>query len=234
MTNTIIAQQEVFFGGYRLTQQLNQIGESMTTAELNATVLGGETVIHEPGLKGYGMTGEGFWSATEDAELISKQRTRNVPVTMCLTNGDGGTPARSVLGTIASHSIGDAAVGELLPFSYEIGAMDAPVRGYVLHNGEETGNVTGTAYNLGAPGAGESVYGVLHVFSGSGSFDVKIQSATDEAFTTPNDRITFTTVATGTAQAYEWATPVSSGDAWWRITATNPATRDFAVIVAIQ
>lgn len=233
MANTLIAEQEVFFGGYRLTSQLNQIGESMTIAELNATVLGGSTMIYEPGLKGYGMSGEGFWSATEDAELISKARTRNVPVTLCLTDASGGTPARSVLGMIGSHTIGDAEVGELLPFSYEIGAMDAPVRGYVLHNASATGNVTGTAYNLGAPSS-QSVYGVLHVFSGSGTFDVKIQSATDEAFTTPNDRITFSTVATGTAQSYEWATPISTGDAWWRITATNPATRDFAVVVAIQ
>lgn len=233
MANTLIAEQEVFFGGFRLTQQVNQIGEAMTTAELNATTLGNLTMIHEPGLKGYGMSGEGFWSATEDAELIGKHRTRDVPVTLCLTNGDAGTPVRSVLAMIAEHQIGDAAVGELLSFSYEFGAMDAPVRGYVLHNAEATGNVTGTAFNLGAP-SGQSVYGVLHVFSGSGAFDVKIQSATDEAFTTPNDRITFSTVLTGTAQSYEWATPVSTGDAWWRITATNPATRDFAVVVAIQ
>lgn len=233
MANTIIAQQEVFFGAYRLTQQVNQIGEALTIAELNATTLGGDTMIHEPGLKGYGLSGEGFWSATEDADLHAKQRTRNVPVTLCLTDGDAGTRARSVLGMIASHQIGAGEVGELLPFSYEIGAMAAPVSGYVLHNGSATGNVTGTAFNLGAPSS-QSVYGVLHVFSGSGAFDVTIQSATDEAFTTPNDRIEFSTVLTGTAQSFEWATPISTGDAWWRVVATNPATRDFAVVVAIQ
>lgn len=233
MAHTIIAQQEVFFGAYRLTQQVNQIGEALTTAELNATTLGGDTVIHEPGLKGYGMSGEGFWSATEDADLNEKQRTRNVPVTLCLTNGDAGTRARSVLGMIASHQIGAAEVGELLPFSYEIGAMDAPVSGHVLHNGSATGNVTGTAFNLGAP-SDQNVYGVLHVFSGTGSFIVTIQSATDEAFTTPVNRIVFSTVSTGTPRTYQWATPISAGNAWWRAIATNPNTRDFAVVVAIQ
>lgn len=233
MTATLIAQQEIFFGGYRLTSQTNQIAEAMTTAELNASVLGNTTMIHEPGLTGYGLSGEGFWEYTTDEALFGYQRTRNVPVTLALTTGGIGTRMRAFKAMFAQHEIGPGAHGEILPISFGFAAMDAPIDGNILHNSEETGNVTGTAYNLGAPSS-QNVYGVLHVFSGSGNLDVKIQSATDEAFTTPNDRITFTQVGTGTAQAYEWATPITTGDAWWRAVATNPSTRDFAVVMAIQ
>jgi hypothetical protein len=230
VTVHVISQQQVLFGGYRLTGQTNALGEAMTTAVLDGTTLGSDTILNEPGLKGYGQSFEGFWAPTEDAGIYGYQRTRNVPSTICLTDGAGGSPCRMVLGMVGGYEVGEASVGELLPFSYSLGAMSGPQRGAILHNGSATGNVTGTAYNLGAPSA--TVYGVLHVFSGTGSFTVNIQSATAEGFGTPNTRITFTTVATGTPRTYQWAT-ASAGDAWWRITATNPNTRDFAVGVAI-
>ena len=232
-TTQIVSLQEVLFGSYRLTQQVNQVAESMTIAELDATALGADTKVHEPGLKGYGVSGEGYWAATEDAGLFGYHRSRNVPVTFALTTGVAGTRARSVKAMVASHDIIEGSKGDLASFAYQLGAMGGPVDGTILHNAEATGAVTGTAFNLGAPSS-QSVYGVLHVFGGSGDLDVKIQSATDEAFTTPNDRITFATVGTATAASYEWATPIAVGDAWWRITATNPSTRDFAVVVAIQ
>lgn len=232
-TTTVIALQDILFGGYRVSAQTNQLAETLTTAQLEASALGDETMLYEPGLKGYGFSGEGFYLGSLDAGLEGYHRTRNVPVTVGLTTGAAGTPCRSVLAMVGEHGILEGAHGELATFTFSIGAMDSPVRGTILHNAEATGNVTGTAFNLGAPSS-QSVYGVLHVFSGSGDLDVKIQSATDEAFTTPNDRITFTQVGTATAVSYEWATPISAGDAWWRITATNPSTRDFAVVVAIQ
>lgn len=233
MTVFVIDQQEVLFGAYRLTAQLNQIAEALATAELDASVLGTDTVIHEPGLKGYGVSGEGFWDSTVGAGVFGYHRTRNVPVTLALTTAEAGTPCRSVQAMASGHTLLDGEHGELAKVAFTFGAMAAPVRGSVLYNAEASGNVTGTAFNLGAPSS-QSVYGVLHVFSGSGDLDVTIQSATDEAFTSPNNRITFTTVGTATARAYEWATPIATGDAWWRAIATNPSTRDFAVVVAIQ
>lgn len=232
MAVQLTAEQQVLFGGYRLTGQVNTLGEAMTTAELDATVLGNLTEIKEPGLKGYGQGFEGFWSPTEDGGLIGLQRTRNVPSTLALTTGAAGTRCRMVQAMIAEHEIGEASQGELLPFSYALGSMDAPRHGTLLHNAEATGNVTGTAFNLGAPSG--TIRAALHVFSGSGALDVLVQSATDEAFTTPNTRITFTTVPTGTALTYEWAINVAPGtDPWWRISATNPATRDFAVALHV-
>ena len=233
MTTFALLEQQVLVGGYRLTTQTNDIAEAMETAEKDASVFGTTTMIHEPGLKGYGMSVAGFWAATPDAGIQSYHRTRNVPMTLALTDGSVGSFCRSFKAMIAEHNIIEGEHGELAKMGVVAGAMGSPIRGYILHNTESTGNVTGTAVDIGAPSS-QSVYGVLHVFSGSGNLDVKIQSATDSGFTTPNDRITFTQVGTATARAYEWATPISTGDQYWRAVATNPSTRDFAVVVAIQ
>lgn len=233
MTVHVLTEQQILFGGYRLTAQTKKIAEALRIAEKDASVFGGTTKIMEPGLKGYGFSLEGLWAATEDAGLFGYHRTRNVPITICLTDGTGGTPARSVQAMIAEHDVLEGDHGELARVGLRFGAMALPVRGAVLHNASASGNVTGTAYQLGAPSS-QTVYGVLHVFSGSGNLDVKIQSASDQAFTSPNDRITFTQVGTGTARAYQWGPTTTNGDAWWRAVATNPSTRDFAVVVAIQ
>ena len=132
-TTTIIALQDILFGGYRVTAQANQLAESMTTAQLESNALGDETMLYTPGLKGYGFSGEGFFLGSLDAGLEGYHRTSNVPVTVALTTGAAGTPCRSVKAMVGEHAIIEGAHGELATFSFAIGAMDSPVRGYMLH-----------------------------------------------------------------------------------------------------
>lgn len=235
MTTQLVAQQAVLFGGYRFTAQTRAIAEAMETARLDATVLGGTSKLEEPGLLGYGVSGSGFWESTTDKGLQGYKRTRNVPISIGLTDGTAGTPARSVKAMRGQWNL-TGRVGELFGVDFEFAAMDAPASGTILHHASASGNVTGTAFQVGAVGATQFLRGVLHVFSGTGSFDVLIQSDSAEAFTTPTTRITFANVATGTPITYEWATPIAGAitDDWWRISATNPNTRDFAVIMAIE
>lgn len=235
MTQVIIGR-EVFLAGYRLTSQLRSHAESFSTAELDATVYSDDaTMINEPGLKGYGISGEGFWDATGiDVPIEDRIRTRNVVHTLCLADGSVGSRAASLQAMIGEYEIGGS-MGELFSVSYALGNMGSPLRGQILHNASATGNVTGTAVQVGAVTATQSVYAAFHVFSGTGELVVKVQSASDEAFTSPNDRITFATVLTGTAQASEWSTAAGAiTDTWWRVTATNPNTRDFAAVIGIH
>lgn len=232
----LLSLQEFLFGSTRLTGQLNQMAEAMATGANDATVFGGRTTIFKPGLKGYRATASGFWAATEDLALENNLVVEDIPISILLTDGTAGTPARSHKAMLAQLTRGPGQVGQLLPLSIEMAAMGGPVRGTVLHNASASGNVTGTAFQLGAVGATQFLYGIIHVFSGTGSFDVLIQSDNAQGFGSPTTRITFTNVPTGTPATYQWATPVAGAitDDWWRISATNPNTRDFAVIAAIQ
>lgn len=233
-----IIGREVFLAGYRLTQQLRANAEAFTTAELDSTVYSDDaTVIHEPGLKGYGISGQGFWNAANiDVPIQDRVRTRNVIHTLCLEDGTIGTRAASLQAMIGEYEFGGE-VGGLMTVRYALGNMGRPMRGVVLYNGSATGNIAGsTAVNLGAVGATETLYAALHVFSGSGGFTVNVQSDSVQGFSgTPEVQITFAQVLTGTARSSEWATAAGAvTDTWWRITATNPNTRDFAVIIGIQ
>lgn len=234
MAVQLIAEQQILLGGYRLTPQANAMAENLTIAALDASVFGNDTTIFEPGLKGYGASMEGLYDSPIDLALFGYHRTRNVPITLALTTGAVATPARMALAMIADHSIIEGAKGELAKLSLAFAAMDAPVLGKVLHNASATGNVTGTAVDLiGAAPSGQTIYAALHVFGGSGDLDVIVESDDNSGFTSATTRFTFAQVGTATAVAYEWATPITTGERYWRISATNPATRDFAVVVAI-
>lgn len=232
---TPILEQQLLVGGFRLGVQLDQIAEVVTTQELDASALGDTTVIKEPGAKGYGMSGEGFWLATQDDGVQGYHRARNVPVSLLLTDGSVGTFMRSFKSMVGGHEMLEGEWGGLARVGYTFGAMGAPVRGYVLSNSEETGNFTGSSVDLGAgPSGSQQVYAALHVFSGSGNLDVTIESDDNSGFTSATTRFTFAQVGTAVAQAYEWATPISVGERYWRVNVTNPATRDLAVVLAIQ
>lgn len=130
-----------------------------------------------------------------------------------------------------------AKVGELEAFTAG-GPVTAPlVRGNSVASGAKTTTGTGTALQLGAVSAAQSVYAVLHVvaYSGLTSIAVKVQSAAANTFATPHDQITF---STATAVGAQWGTPVAGAntDTWWRaiwtIVGTGSAT--IAVTVGIQ
>ena len=236
-TSTLIAQQQVLFAGYRLTVQMNKIAEAFATDALDATTLGSTTRYFEPGLKRAGYVFDGLYAAADvDANLFTNHRVANVPMTLALTDGSVSSPARSLKSMIANHKVIEGSVGGLATMSVELVTTAKQVNGSILFNSEVSGNTNGTAVQLGAVSATQSLYAALHVFSGTGSFIVKVQSDDNSGFTTATDRITFATVATGTPSASEWATPVAGAitDDWWRVVCTNPNTRDFAVFVGIQ
>lgn len=235
MATQLLAQQHALLAGYRLTGQLNQIVFAVSTAELDATTYGNLTVIHQPGLKGASCSFNGFWNSTEESALFNLHRTEDQPVSIGLTDGTAGSPAVTMEAALWKHNI-TGRVGELLRLESDVGITRyGPVRGLVAHNTESSGNVTGTAYELGAVSATQHIYAALHVFDGDGDLDVIVESDTASNFPSATTRITFTQVADATAIASEFMrTAGAITDTWWRISATNPSTRDFAVVFGIR
>lgn len=93
----------------------------------------------------------------------------------------------------------------------------------MAHSSGVTAPVNGTAVQVGAVTAAQSLVTVLGCLDfpaqTTGTFDAKLQSATDSAFTTPNDRHTFTQITTA---AYELATVAGAiTDTWWRLSITG-------------
>ena len=246
MSSLALTDAKILIAGHDLSGQMNAVSLQYGADMLDGTTFGQTTRVNTAGLKSVVASAEGFWdsSATTAVDPVLFSRvgtfesgTSPVPVVVVPQGGTVGNVAYLFRVVHSEYAI-NGAVGDLLGFTVNMEGAGGQelIRGKLFHNASASGNVTGTAIQLGAVSSTQYVYAALHVFSGSGSFVVKVQSASDQAFTSPNDRITFTTVATGTAVASEWPTRVagSISDTWWRITATNPATRNFAVAVGIQ
>lgn len=234
----VFRDARLFVAGHDLSGHMNALALTYGADMLDATAMGDSARKHQGGLKSIVGNHQGLWESgagKPSAVLFTAVGGPGVPVVIAPTGGDAGSVAHMFQATHAEYTPGGS-VGELLPFAVTMeGARGTPpVRGILAHNGEEEGNVTGTAYQIGAAVTGQSVYAALHTLSGSGTFAVTVESDEDEDFLDPTARIVFATVATGTAVAAEWkalAGPVT--DTWWRVTATNPATRNFAVAVGI-
>jgi len=235
MTVQLLAQQQFLLGGTRMTPQINKYAEGKSTANLDATTFGNLFMIGEPGGKGWGFSAEGLYDPTVDGALFDLHRSRNVPFTLALTDGSAGSPAMLIRAMLSQHNVLNGTVNDLARFDFVLNAMSRPVRGNMLFNTSASGDVTGTAFQLGTIGATALAHVALHVASGTGAFIAKVQSDSASNFPSPTDRFTFATVATGTPSASEYGTIAGAvTDDWWRIVATNPNTRDFAVSFGIQ
>jgi len=138
-------------------------------------------------------------------------------------------------------------VGELAKFSVKSESVgEKMIRGFVLENGSFVRAATGqgAALGIGAVGAAEYLYGVLHVISSGTSvgdtLDVVIESDDVATFDgSPEDQIAFTQVLGNGGGTYEWATPVVGAitDIWWRCKWTIVSDDDplfvFAVMIGI-
>lgn len=240
MSSQVLTDAKVLVAGHDLSGQMNAVALEYAAEMKDATTFGQTTRINKGGLAAVTASMAGHWdsSATTavDPVLFARVGTSDVPATIVPQGFTIGNTAYLFRAIAANYQLGDA-VGEILPFSVEMeGAGGHPlVRGQLFHSGSATGNVTGTVVQLGAIGATQYIYAALHVMSGSGEFTVKVQSDNTVGFADPTDRITFTVVPTGTAVASEWTRLAGAqADDYWRIVATNPATRDFVVALGIK
>jgi hypothetical protein len=241
MSSLVLNDARILVAGHDFSGQSNAVALEYAAEMLDETTFGNTTRINRGGLRSVVASVAGNWdaSATTSVDPASFARigTADLPVSIVPQGATVGNLAY-LMRTIAAKYETGTEVGNLLPFSLSLeGSGGQPlVRGKLLHTGSATGNVTGTAFELGDVAATEYIYGALHVFSGTGSFVVKLQSDTVATFDDePTDRITFSTVATGTPVASEWARLAGAiTHTWWRIVATNPNTRNFAVAVGIQ
>lgn len=130
------------------------------------------------------------------------------------------TPISGTVGDMAGTNISGNAVGRL-------------VQGIIEFNGSATTTATTTGSQIGAVSAVESIYANLHVTAATGSaLNVVVQSDNNSGFTSPTNRITFTSATTVTSQNLNLAGAIT--DDYWRISYTvSGGSFTFAVALGI-
>jgi hypothetical protein len=173
-----------------------------------------------------------------DETLQGYFATADVPQSLSIGSADGSvTYFGRTLAT--SYTPLQGAPGELAMSSITAKTSSGPlVRGLRIFppSTSVTATANGTGRQLGALSASQTLYAAMHVLSRTGtlSMTLKIQSDDNAGFTTPTDRITSFTAATG--RTYQWGSVAGAvTDTYWRavLTCTGSGTMSVGVSAGI-
>jgi hypothetical protein len=238
MANRVLTNCGLWVAQYNLAGDANALSLGMQSELQDDTALADVARSRVGGLMAIAFSAEGFWNDESDQVLFEDVGLSDVPVTIApagLAPGDRAFLARCA---VAEFSPMDGAVGELRRFTVGgEGSGIAVARGSLLHNAART--ATGNApagFQLGAVAAGQSLHAALHITAASGTTPtlvVKIQSDDNSGFSTPTDRVTFST-ATATTNLTQWSSAAGAiTDDWWRVTYTiTGSTPSFSFVVS--
>lgn len=220
MSIGVLTNAKLYLAQYDLSSELNAIATDMSAESPETTTFGNTAKTRAGGLVDTKISLNGYFNSEQ--VIFNSLALSNIPMTTAPTGTDGENCFlfRPVL---AKYTLGGK-VGDVYPYKVEAEGSGPFISGTILlPKSAKTSTNTGTGRQIGACGATQTVYGILHVFSataGPDTLDVVIQSDAANTFLSPTDVITF---GQKTAVGYEWKTALASvpgADTWWRVSFT--------------
>lgn len=194
MAEFVMNDCTAYVGGYDFTTDVNKISVKADVEDKDATTFGNNGwKARRGGLREVSLDLEGYWqSDTADAvdpEAHTYLGVAHRAVTVSQTGQDGDTAYFFQGGSFNYELFGS--VGDLTPFTlgHKGTSKYGLVRGKLAKaKALVTGTgPTGSAVELGAAGAGQFVYAVVHVFSAGTTVTLKIESDDDPGFASPTE-----------------------------------------------
>lgn len=231
----VVKSRKLWLAQYNLSGYLNQIGHAWSCPPLDNTKFGMNTVSHAASLGRIQTEVAGFFDPTADAAINGRIAVEGQPLSVGMETGAEGEVAYTHVATVANYQPGPNTVGQMARFDLSAMGRGTPwVRGTIMHAGTETTTDDGTAYQVGAVSASQSMYAAIHVIAWNAtSLDVIVESDDNESFTSGTTRISFTQA---TALTSEWASVAGAiTDDWWRVGWTLVGTSaEFVVVIGIK
>lgn len=225
-----------YVAGYDFTSDSNTLQLQLDAAALDATTFGSSGWMeNKAGLKSTAFNMGGFWqSAATDA--VDPQAFGGLGVSRVVTFGPTQTEGEVAyfFRAMKSQYVLGGDIGTLMPFTVAAVGSDGvgAVRGALIkkRGTVSTTGATGTALELPAVAADESVYVALHVFSAGTTITVDVESDSTSDFESATKQGTFTVTAAG---GY-WMTPKAGAitDTHWRLN-VSAITGSFIIAAAI-
>jgi hypothetical protein len=235
MAHGIISAQRVWLSELAIRDHVQRVGLVLQVATPDNTVLGLDTVQVLPGLRRALIEHGGLWDADPLDTRLAALVGAAAPWTVGVLTGAETETCYLTEAVVRDYTPVRGEIGDTAGFQLSLDSSAPLVRGALLAQRTAAASGSGPAVQLGAVGSGQRLYAALHLTALTGtSLAMKIQSAPTSSFSSPTDRLVFST-ATGAIGI--WATPVAGPitDTWWRATWTLTGTSStFAVAAGIQ
>ena len=228
----------IYFDGYNIKNWVNACNLEWGCEPQDSTCIGHDTRQNVAGLETAKVDMDGYddYAASAMDVLFNtiSGDTSNI-ITMCpqgvATQGNGAYTFKA--DTFQYNKT--ATIGEMAKFKIHAentGTNLVPAR-VLAGDVSASGNSNSSAYLWQAIAASEVMYASLHVTTAATTLVVKIQSDDNAGFSSPTDRITFTTTSAIGAEQKTVAGAVA--DTYWRVLWTRAAgTAVFTVVAGIR
>lgn len=238
MPKVVLAQQKIIVGSTNLSGMCRVVHVGNKVEKLDGTTFGCATKVGVAGLGDPEISFEGFHEAGSglldperwDAVLASGDEV----MTVLQKTAVAGDPAVFMNAAQASFEGFPGEVGKIVPFKGSVMGRGALYRGTNLKHGTVSSGAGGTALNLGAVGAAQTLYAAINVTAASGLSGLIgiVMSDDTEAFPSGLARITFTGRSTKGSELLSIAGPIT--DTWWRaIWSISAGTAEITMVMAI-
>jgi len=237
----VLTSAKICLGQYQITTDLQSCDISLGVETVDDTVWGDTTRTHAAGIETMEVSGSGFYasdgtSAIDDI-LSSSLSAVNTPFTVAVPTGAEADRMYSFLSLQSEYGAISGSVGDIHPVAFKAVGSGYQFIGRVEKAlGATTATFQSTGSQLGALSATQSLFGVLHVVTVSGSsptLDINVESDDNSGFSSATVRGAFTQATAATSQML---TPIAGAitDDYWRINATiGGSTPSFSMLCGI-
>jgi len=251
MATFVRTATQLFSGGTKLTCFTDQLSLDMTADPVEfSNYCSAGAREYRQGLRTWQVNATGFadfaavgattGGLVPGEEIIPANLGATTNVTICPVDGTEGAVAYLADGAYSAMLPVGGMVGEAARYSFT--AVPATladghklVRGRLEANRTVTTSTSTTGTQFGAVAAGQRLSASLHVLTLSGTsptLAVKVQSDDNSGFSSPTDRITFSTASTRSGQFAYINGPVT--DDYWRVTWTIGGSSTPTVAFAVS
>ena len=231
MAKFVFNDGKLFLGGYDLSSHTTSVNLEINAEELDSTTINSGGFTEKlGGLKDSSLQIDGFYEAgANKPDALLGASIGSELIVSTVPDAGVGNIAYFMKSKLFQYSI-FGEIGEIAPFSITKNQSgDKVVRGTIQLDSALTASGNSTGTQLGAVGATEKCYAAIHCYSVSGTssptITFKLQSDDNSSFTSPTDRITFTSITAIGADFQSVAGAIT--DQYWRlnftISGTNPS-----------
>lgn len=230
MSNTVLFDRRLFFGGYDLTGDSNSIVFSLEADAVDFTTFEDTFRQRKPGLTSHALQAKGFFNAARaDPALFGSIGATGQWITVAAENAAAPGSRSYFFQAVSGDYSPGGAVGDQNGFDFGAVGTGRAYRGILLAH--ETGlfeNGVATGYQLGAVSSGQTIACLLHVLSVNAPGDeitVTLESDDNAGFTSATTRATFSGFSAIGAELQAAAGAITD-DYWrlaWAVTGSTPS-----------